>query len=1109
VEVNKSRTQHSADMPSSVLLLEQTPGVLRFSGTLRDCNLALGTLRFRGARDFNGDVVLRLTVDDRAHYGALGRRLASLEITVAVAAVNDAPELRDLPGTLHLREGGEAREALRGLSAVHPDLYDDVEAEASLRVSCTTGTLSGTCGSWRYSRTSHVLCIGSLSEINSLLGSLSYFASAEHHGPDAISFTLDDMGNYGLGGPLNSSFSLAVQVQAVADKPSVTVPDPSCAALPVSNRSGVQIMDGCVSAWRYSSTSAQSQHKRVEESSTPLCLSHSTLPGGRTCAPTIAVFANSSTGFFVLPERLMRSSAAVFQGGATLDVHAGEHVQFIAEQPKTGQRWVPSNELPAVDGTWVPSIELSAAEGTAVLIHTTLLSSDEDGSEETGVSIAYVEGLTLSRQLDVERLDKVGFFAQNRSGRVQDSSALPFYAAANSSASTSFFQRIERIRLSLERDDALNWLAASKDLRLPIEVRAGEYTSGTFSTVLRAFARERTNADSIWVEHPVNFTFWPVNNAPVIAVPLRQQVQTRNPELETLNPESEPLTISLSPHTSNAEPETRNPQISNPKLQTPNPKLLNQVLEDTLLDITGISVSDPDAQEEDERRYTVTLFAGRGVFSLSSLSPGNSSRVWYRTGSGRCDRKVSFNGTLPSINVLLSKVSYLPDPDANGIDMLAVIVDDPGGASESPSRAENGVLIEIRAVNDPLILGDCLALETRRSSRRASFLALLACPADSEVLFDGRWIGEASACWGIGNTSSEVVQPWLLAEGSAGGCALGVLCATQGENVRLPLVQMEDPDVKGAPGHAVRVKVWASHGSVTVTHSGVTFHSCMGNCTSGNATNKTDRNLTWDDDAWDSFGGAPEAGEFGEVQERGVNGSVASASGMVVEFSGSLAQVNEALQNTTYTPSRGFARNDTITIEARDLDCCGSATDTPSSSFSNFSNFSNSSLPSWHGEFSFNLLSSFFQVPVLIAAGDSPPDIVVVYSSEMALGINGSAPAWLALYLVDTGGARLVELNLTASKGTLVLPLGSEDMVCLDTVLNVTSILEDQCIFTREGPLPELFGPGYATLSMVASLEDLNTMGAIGYIPGDAHLAWISLSVKEYSGKPYALNPKP
>ena len=302
---------------------------------------------------------------------------------------------------------------------------------------------------------------------------------------------------------------------------------------------------------------------------------------------------------------------------------------------------------------------------------------------------------------------------------------------------------------------------------------------------------------------------------------------------------------------------------------------------------------------------------------------------------------MSFNGPLPSINVLLSKVSYLPDPDANGNDMLAIIVNDPGGASESRTRAENGMLLEVRAVNDPLILGDCLAMETLRSLRRASFLALLACPADSEVLFDGRWIGEAPACWGSGAGSPEVARR-LLAEGVAGGCALGVLCATQGESVRLPLVQIEDPDEEGAPGHAVRVKVWASHGSVTVTHPDVTFHSCMGSttgdCAPGNATNNLAgnlswaRNLSWNDDAWDAFGDAPEAGEAGEVPERGVNGSVASASGMVVEFSGSLAQINEALQNTTYTPARGFARNDTITIEARDLDCCGSAPDPANSS---------------------------------------------------------------------------------------------------------------------------------------------------------------------------------
>ena len=142
-----------------------------------------------------------------------------------------------------------------------------------------------------------------------------------------------------------------------------------------------------------------------------------------------------------------------------------------------------------------------------------------------GISLSHTAGLTLSRKRDVVRLDNVGFYAQNRtSGKVQDSSSLPFHAAGNSSTSISFSRRTERITLSLERDDALNWLASAEDLHLPIEVRAGDYESGSFSTVLRAFARERTNADSIWAEHPVSITFWAVNNAPVIVVPLRQQV---------------------------------------------------------------------------------------------------------------------------------------------------------------------------------------------------------------------------------------------------------------------------------------------------------------------------------------------------------------------------------------------------------------------------------------------------------------------------------------------------------------------------------------------------------------------------------------------------------
>ena len=427
--------------------------------------------------------------------------------------------------------------------------------------------------------------------------------------------------------------------------------------------------------------------------------------------------------------------------------------------------------------------------------------------------------------------------------------------------------------------------------------------------------------------------------------------------------------------------------------------------------------------------------------------------------------QASFRGTLGAINELLQNIEYAPDPNVNGLDFLAIAVDYRGSESEKTGRAEFGFEIEIKAVNDALFVGDCETLIARRRAAHRKQLDLLACP--EELMPSG---GEyIIGCADVNASTIEYPD-------QSDQCANGTICVSAGSRARVPLVQVDDADDINAPGHTIYVKLSARHGQLTVFHPSVTFYNCN---TSANCT---------------TSGNVSMANRSSSLYQRMANGllsdNVPGVSGPVLEFSGAIADVNAALQNATYL-SPQFVGNDSIEIEAYDLDCCGIARQPRAL---------NQAEVGRRVTFGFGFLPGDALVPVLISAGDVPPEIIFLQPESNDTSDSRLDDAqWVAFHLMNAGDSSVVELNFTVARGQLILPLGHEDLLCEDGVVDTSRVFMEACAVVQRNLNAQSSEAGHA-LRIVATVGVMNSIGSIGYLANGAHIDFLSSSVRLHMG---------
>ncbi|MGE0757009.1 MAG: matrixin family metalloprotease, partial [Pirellulaceae bacterium] len=211
------------------LTLGNTAGVVFESGSngahslslrasLADINSALSGLSYVADPNFHGSDVITVTVDDLGNAGPGGPKSATRAMLLTVTAVNDAPEFT-VPGPQATDE--DVPLLLAGVQVQDVDLGTG-QIEVSLSATrgvLRLGNVAGLTFSSGASPSATMTFRGSLSQVNTALGALSYTGNPNASGTDVITVRASDQGASGSGGAKLDVESLVVTINPVNDPP--------------------------------------------------------------------------------------------------------------------------------------------------------------------------------------------------------------------------------------------------------------------------------------------------------------------------------------------------------------------------------------------------------------------------------------------------------------------------------------------------------------------------------------------------------------------------------------------------------------------------------------------------------------------------------------------------------------------------------------------------------------------------------------------------------------------------------------------------------------------------------------------------------------------------
>lgn len=228
--------------------------VMEFSGTLIDVNVALEGLEYTPDLNWNSfrgaDEFISVTATNNEGLSAF------MSVPILVQAVNDGPILYvDKVSVLdslhvttdqvsHMRSEVKPLLCLKNIACALPDIIirdvdlDPADRAGSLlfEMSCSNGTFyfdpaendafsiyQSQLWTVKGSRSVHIML--PWTKVDMALGGIYYKSDPGDVGADAVLISVNDLGNYGVGGPLYDSLLLKVIIEELALEPVVHIPD--------------------------------------------------------------------------------------------------------------------------------------------------------------------------------------------------------------------------------------------------------------------------------------------------------------------------------------------------------------------------------------------------------------------------------------------------------------------------------------------------------------------------------------------------------------------------------------------------------------------------------------------------------------------------------------------------------------------------------------------------------------------------------------------------------------------------------------------------------------------------------------------------------------------
>ncbi|MDZ4817521.1 MAG: tandem-95 repeat protein [Planctomycetota bacterium] len=200
---------------------------LRFTGTLANINAALATLTYEPTPGYAGADTLAIEIDDQSNTGSGGAQSDTASVAITVVDINYAPVII-APATVEFDEGGTF--SFDGLDTISFTDADDPGLVMQVTLQVTSGTLflGSTTNIAFISGTANgqgtLVFEGLIADLNAALATLVFtpanvnFASAV-----TLDIAVDDR-DAGGGGPQIDTAAVAITVAAVNDAPTITVP---------------------------------------------------------------------------------------------------------------------------------------------------------------------------------------------------------------------------------------------------------------------------------------------------------------------------------------------------------------------------------------------------------------------------------------------------------------------------------------------------------------------------------------------------------------------------------------------------------------------------------------------------------------------------------------------------------------------------------------------------------------------------------------------------------------------------------------------------------------------------------------------------------------------
>ena len=177
-----------------------------------------GKILYTPALNYNGSDSFTYVATD----GSLDSAPATVSITVS--AVNDPP-VNTVPGAQTTAEDTSlvfSSGNLNQVSVSDVDMVGSSIIQVSLGVThgtLTLGSIVGLTFTTGANGSSSMVFHGSLTNVNAALAGLAYAPAADFNGGALLTITSDDLGNFGSGGALTDTDTVAITVTAVNDAP--------------------------------------------------------------------------------------------------------------------------------------------------------------------------------------------------------------------------------------------------------------------------------------------------------------------------------------------------------------------------------------------------------------------------------------------------------------------------------------------------------------------------------------------------------------------------------------------------------------------------------------------------------------------------------------------------------------------------------------------------------------------------------------------------------------------------------------------------------------------------------------------------------------------------